>query len=765
MRTGNGVQIKKSPWARDLAAAAVVTLVGTAALMLVDAFDYLHAVSREYEHWNLDEIVLGLGVLALSSVWFAWRRQREAWRHLSDRDGLERDLGKNYEELSFLISASPGVLYICEPEGDFAATFVSPRMKAQSGYDPDDFMSDSKFWADHIHPEDKERVFAELGSLFERGHHTHEYRFRNADGSYRWIHDQLTLFRDSDGKPERIAGFWLDITDRKEFERHLAAAVDERTAELSQANEALRKEVEERARVAEKLKEREAESARLIESLPGFVYLCDYDEDWTMRFVSEAVRGILGYAPDELIGNRAVAFGDLIHPDDQEAIWVSAERNLAERKPCEHKYRVRTASGSEKTVWERSHGVYDEAGEVVRIEGYIEDITDRKRIEEQLYQTQKMEAVGQLTGGIAHEFNNMLAAIIGNLEILGGRLKDDARAKRPLETALKAASRAAELVRRLLAFSRRQYLEREVMDLREVLSRMRGLLQITLTEAVELEMHLAEDLRSIRADPAQLEIAILNLAINARDAMPNGGRLVIESTNVKLDAAHAARHPDATPGSYVELAVSDNGPGMSPEVKERVFEPFFTTKEVGQGTGLGLSMVYGLLKQLDGHVTLYSEEGHGTCIKLYLPVAEASETVSSGTSASRDDCPGGTETVLVVEDDIDMRETVVAILEGLGYRVLSAGIGAAGLALLEEHRDIDLLFTDIVMPGGMSGLDLARKASDRMPGLKVLLTSGYSEKAFVRDGKSGHHNEWIAKPYFKGALAQKVRQVLDKPRA
>jgi CheY-like chemotaxis protein len=376
-----------------------------------------------------------------------------------------------------------------------------------------------------------------------------------------------------------------------------------------------------------------------------------------------------------------------------------------------------------------------------------------------------MEAVGQLTGGIAHDFNNMLAAILGNLELLGDHLEGNASARRSLDIAARAASRAAELTHQLLAFSRQQHLAPQVIDLREALRGIHGLLQTTLTETVELEMQVSEDLRPVWVDPAQLESAILNLAINARDAMPAGGRLVVESTNVDLDEDYAAEHIDVVPGSYVMLAVSDNGLGMPPDVKERVFEPFFTTKEVGEGTGLGLSMIFGFIKQLGGHLTLYSEEGHGTCVKLYLPVAKASETDFSETAASRRECPGGAETVLVVEDDADVRETALVLLEDLGYRVLMAENGPAALTLLEDHRDVDLLFTDVVMPGGMSGLDLAREVSGRIPELKVLCTSGYSEKALVKDGNVPRGIEWLSKPYFHKELATKIRQVLDQPQA
>ncbi len=534
-------------------------------------------------------------------------------------------------------------------------------------------------------------------------------------------------------------------------------------AGLNQTNEALQKEIEERKRIEEERSRAEATTrrlARIVEDSMNEIYVFDAE---TLKFVqvNAAACKNLGYTMAELKELTPVDLKPDHTVDTFERLISALRSDEAKYLRFETVHRRKDATRYDVKVILQQICSEDQ----LVFAAIIEDITDRKRTEEQLHQAQKMEAVGQLTGGIAHDFNNMLAAIIGNLEILGDHLKGQASAKRSLDIAFRAASRAAELTHHLLAFSRRQHLESEVLDLREVLSGMGAILQTTLTESIELETHVAENLRPIWADLAQLESAIINLAINARDAMPKGGRLLIESVDVELDEAYAAQHPDVTPGSYVMLSMSDNGFGIPADVREHVFEPFFTTKEVGKGTGLGLSMIFGFVKQLGGHVTLYSEEKQGTCVRLYLPVAEASATVSSERSASKRTSPGGVETVLVVEDDTDVRETALALLQNLGYQVLLAENGPAALTLLDEHSDVDLLFTDIVMPGGMSGLDLVREVSGRIPRPKVLCTSGYSEKALTDDSKFNQRTEWIGKPYFQDDLAQKVRRVLDDPQA
>jgi PAS domain S-box-containing protein len=393
--------------------------------------------------------------------------------------------------------------------------------------------------------------------------------------------------------------------------------------------------------------------------------------------------------------------------------------------------------------------------------GFVRDLTARERMEEDLRQAQKMEAVGQLTGGIAHDFNNLLTVILGNLEMLEARLGGDDRQRTLLREAVETARLGAQLTDRLLAFGRRQPLDPRLVDVGRLVADMSVLLQRTLGETVEVRSVIAVDGALTLVDPAQLQNAILNLALNARDAMPEGGMLTIEVTKTELDADYAQMHSEVRPGRYLVLAVTDTGRGMSAEVRERAFEPFFTTKGVGAGSGLGLSMVYGFVKQSGGQVQLYSEVGHGTTVRLFLPLAGEEAGREEGTAPALGAFRSRGETILVVEDESRVRRVSVARLLDLGYRVLEASDGPAALAMLQRHPEIDLLFTDLVMPGGMTGRELAEEAQRRQDGLKVLFTSGYAQPEMVRRGLPPR-GAWLKKPYTAAELAAVLREVLDR---
>ncbi|MBA2401122.1 MAG: response regulator [Bradyrhizobium sp.] len=379
--------------------------------------------------------------------------------------------------------------------------------------------------------------------------------------------------------------------------------------------------------------------------------------------------------------------------------------------------------------------------------------------ERQLAQSQKMEGVGQLTGGVAHDFNNLLTVIIGNLDMLAEWPGADARARETADIALRAADRGADLVRSLLAFSRKQPLQPRVVNLNEIVLETDHLLRRTLGEQVELETSPERAIWLTMVDPAQLQAALINLAVNARDSMRQGGKLTIETGNVVLDEDYALQNADAKAGAYVLLAVSDTGSGIPAAILDRVFEPFFTTKETGKGTGLGLSMVYGFIKQSNGHIKIYSEVGHGTTVKLYLPRSEASAVVEAPVSASALDSPGN-ETVLVVEDDAMVRDFVVQQLRQLGYRTLLAENGNAALAVLDGDAAIDLLLTDVILSGTLTGKQVADAAAQRRPGLKVLFMSGYTENAIVHHGRLDPGVMLLSKPFRATELAQMVRRAI-----
>ncbi len=396
-------------------------------------------------------------------------------------------------------------------------------------------------------------------------------------------------------------------------------------------------------------------------------------------------------------------------------------------------------------------------GRIDRIVGATRDVTERDAAERQLRRAQRMEAVGHLTGGVAHDFNNLLQVIRGNLELLAAKLADDPIASQRVKNALHGAERAAQLTRQLLAFARRQPLEPKVVNLGRLVSDMADMLRSSLGESIQVETVVSSALWNTLADPAQVENAILNLAINARDAMSGAGRLTIEITNAVLDAAYG-REAEIEAGQYVLLAISDTGHGMDEATRARVFEPFFTTKGVDKGTGLGLSMVYGFVKQSNGHVQVYSEVGQGTTIKIYLPRSGQPETVT--TAAAFGSPRGQSEVILVVEDDDLVRASVVGMLRDLGYTCVHASDGAAALEILKSGTKVDLLFTDVIMPGPVKSRDLAAEALRLRPGLPVLYTSGYTENAIVHHGRLDEGVKLLSKPYTQEDLARKMRALL-----
>jgi signal transduction histidine kinase/CheY-like chemotaxis protein len=401
----------------------------------------------------------------------------------------------------------------------------------------------------------------------------------------------------------------------------------------------------------------------------------------------------------------------------------------------------------------------DAAGRVTGVLGLMEDVTGVKRLEQQFFQAQKMEAVGRLAGGVAHDFNNLLTAILGSTDLLLETLPPDHPGIEEATETRKAALRAADLTRQLLAFSRQQVLAPRVISLNDVVTDMHKMLRRMIGEDVELRMVLADNLGAVRADPGQIEQVIVNLAVNARDAMPNGGRLTIETLNADLDDAYAAEHTVVVPGHYVMLAVTDAGMGMDAETKARVFEPFFTTKPKGKGTGLGLATVYGIVKQSGGYAWVYSELGQGTSVKIYLPRVDA-PVEGSRPAPPTTGSLGGSETILVVEDQEEVRRLTRRILEARGYRVLVAASGPEALRLAEhEAGRIDLLVTDVVMPG-MSGREVGLLLAPARPTMKVLYLSGYTDESIVHHGVLEPGVAFMQKPFNAEALARKVREVL-----
>jgi PAS domain S-box-containing protein len=524
----------------------------------------------------------------------------------------------------------------------------------------------------------------------------------------------------------------------------LEAAVAERTEHLVATHEALRHST--------------SVLQSTFNSLTEAVLVIDTNEQIVLS--NPAAERMLNYRPGmpvELMRSRIAVFqadGVTPVPADQ----MPMARTLRGEQIDDSEMIVRPIGGGEPAcLLVSGRPLRDASGTISGAALVYHDISASRDTERRLQQSQKLDAIGKLTGGVAHDFNNMLTVITGTTETLVAGLKEQPSLLKTAELIDQAAERCRELVQHLLAFARRQPLEPRNVDINATVLDVAKLLRPTLGEQIEISSILEPQVPISHVDPSQLAHSLLNLAINARDAMPDGGKLLFETRNVVLDEAYAAANPETKAGPHVMLAISDTGTGMSPDVQDKVFEPFFTTKAVGKGTGLGMSMVYGFVKQSGGHIKIYSEQGHGTTIRIYLPPAsgEIKPAASKAAPAS-----GGTETIMVVEDDALVRNFAITQLQSLGYKTVAAADSRAAMALVENGQPFDLLFTDVIMPGRMTGRQLAEQVAKRRPGIKVLYTSGYTDNAIVHHGRLDEGVLLLTKPYRKSQLARMVRQAL-----
>ena len=511
--------------------------------------------------------------------------------------------------------------------------------------------------------------------------------------------------------------------------RHLELRVRERTFELLRSNADLKTEISEREQVEKRLEKTRAFFDAIIESLPAML-LVRTAADGKVVLVNGAAEQLLGYDRSEIIGKTAI---DLLPHQEAKDVLLQDEQTLLMGKAVENEYSLTTRKLGVRRVRMKGFPLLEEQGNAQYIVAFAEDVTVQRQTEDQLFQAQKMEAVGQLTGGLAHDFNNLLAVIIGNLDIMA-ELPPSAPEHAELSAAaLEAALSGAELTRRLLAFARRQPLKPEEVDANELVSGITKLLARTLGEDIKITLDLDPATKPVFVDRVQLETAITNLANNARDAMPTGGQLIVATGNGHLDMDYIEKHPEVESGEYVTIEISDTGQGMTPEIVERIFEPFYTTKGVGKGTGLGLSMVFGFLKQSAGHVSVYSEPGLGTTFRLYLqPSQSSSQTNDVEEAPSLQPDYQNEETVLVVEDNSSLRTVVVRQLEAIGLRVLEAENAQTALDVLKNEPKVDLVFTDVVLPGNIDGYGLARTIKENFPNLKIIMTSGFPGMRFNR---------------------------------
>jgi PAS domain S-box-containing protein len=553
-------------------------------------------------------------------------------------------------------------------------------------------------------------------------------------------------------------------TDAKGEIGVLARTFSRMAADVREKTRSLEHEIEERTRAEGEIREyaaREQQSEQMARAiidtaLDAFLQL---DESGTVIGWSPKSEELFGWKSHEIVGGKLDQF--IIFPEHRAgyAQRIAAFLDAAQHGVTGRRYESISMrrDGARLNTEVSLTALRRDNGYIINV--FVRDVTARIAADEQLRQAQKMEAIGQLTGGIAHDFNNMLAVITGTIDLLAEAVRDRPEPLSITRLISEAADRGAELTAHLLAFARKQPLHPREIEVNGLIAESEKLLRRTLGEHVEIELRLQENAWPALIDPTQLTTALVNLAVNARDAMPDGGKLTLETKNVVLDHTYAQTNPDVGPGDYVMIAVSDTGAGIPEAIRSRVFEPFFTTKEIGRGTGLGLSMVYGFVKQSGGHVKAYSEEGHGTTFKLYLP--RASARADDGSEATDDgSIEGGSETILIVEDDALVRNSVIVQIESLGYKTLAAGNAAEALAFTDRGASFDLLFTDLVMPGKINGRKLAEEIARRRPALKVLFTSGYSENAIIHHGRLDPGVLFLAKPYHKADLARALRAAL-----
>jgi PAS domain S-box-containing protein len=636
---------------------------------------------------------------------------------------MEQRLLDSEKELSLTLDATTeGIWKMNFKTGALA---FSPRYYTMLGYEPDEFPASLSSWRDLIHPDDLDAAVsvAETYLQTKPEHYENEFRLRTKSGEYRSIHARGRIVeRDGNGDAVRMIGNHEDITERKKAEENYRFLVENQSDLVVKVN-----------------------------------------PEGRFQFVSPSYCRMFGKAEHELLGQK---FMPLVHEEDQAGTAAAMEKLHWPPHAILIEQRAMTKTGWRWLQWNDT-AVLDASNQVEYIIGVGRDISDRKQAEAEaeelrrrLVQAQKMESVGQLSGGIAHDFNNLLAIMLGHLELLEADLGEQAGQRRRVGQVRQAAERATRLIRQLLGFARQKPAHSETCSLNGLLEEMGELIQRALTPAVQLQWSLGEGLWPVELDAGDFQDALLNLVNNARDAMPGGGRLILETTNTELDDAYCRSHPGASPGEYVKVSVNDTGTGMESERLEHIFEPFYTTKAVGRGTGLGLAMVYGFTKRSGGYVTVCSEPGIGTTVHLYLPRStgspKAGEAMHEEMAA---EVAAGAGTVLVVDDEAQLRELAVETLKARGYRVLSAGSGKEALAVLGREPGIDLLFSDVVMPGAVDGYELAERALAERPALKVLLTSGYSQKVLGRDRRG--MAPLLVKPYRQRELARRVGELLS----
>jgi two-component system cell cycle sensor histidine kinase/response regulator CckA len=644
---------------------------------------------------------------------------------ITERKQAERALGEGEERFHAMVANVPGAIFRCAHDEHFTMEFVSDAIEEISGYPATDFIDNRvRSFASIIHPEEQQSL---APSVAECRPYEIEYRIVHARGEMRWVLERGQASRGLDGQV-RIDGAIFDVTETRGAAQALLDAKEYSETLIHTAN----------------------------------VMIVGLDPSGRVRVFNEAAEKVTGYAQAELEGQDW--FDALVPRDRYPEAWEEfARRQCDGELPDDFESPILTKSGEERLIsWRNSQVVQGD-----RIVGSISfgiDITAGRHLEDQLRQSQKMEAVGRLAGGIAHDFNNLLLAITGYSDLALARLGEEGPAAEDVREIQKAAERATALTRQLLAFSRKQVLQPQLVEVNDVVTDLEGMLRRLIGDHIELQVDLEGGVGPVLVDRGQIEQVLMNLALNARDAMPGGGTLSLATRRVELGQAHAERHVGLEPGPHALLVVEDTGLGMDDETRSRAFEPFFTTKEPGKGTGLGLATVYGIVQQSGGSVSLDSSPGSGTVARIFLPLPQMLREAPTVLGPDLDR-PRGSETILLAEDEEVVRDLVREILEGAGYTVLAAADGREALRLSKAHAgDVDLMVTDVVMPA-MSGRELAERLWLSRPEMKVLYISGYTDIAVFDPGLLDPGSAFLQKPFSAPELAQKVREVLDAPQA
>ncbi len=813
--------------------------------------DLLAELEARKSRQNTGFIIL-LFLLLVFGFFIIWRGLRAIDNVIIDHNRVEKALFDSEKHYRNLVETTSAVAFQIDLSS-MSFTYISPQIKELTGFPVENWV-DFDFWAQCVHPDDRDEAIAYCQSETAKGRdHTLEYRIVRHDGNVVWVRDVVSVIKEQ-GQPGSLRGFFVDITDRKQVELEmkeneqwliqllntLPNGVQECDAKGRiifsnvahhrilgvKPGELIGKNVwdfqlgenskqETRDYLAYLVAEKPIPEPYMITNVTrdgdevileiiwdyqygtegevtGFISIISditarkLTEDklkmserslhqalqvahlgnWELDLVSkELIWSDEIYKIFEIDPEKNTASFDLfvetIHPEDRALVTDAFEDSIQNGSVYQVEHRLLMKDGRIKYVTEHGETTYDENNNPIRSIGVVQDITELKQTELALRRSQKMDAVGQMAGGIAHDFNNILGIVLGNVELLEREITVDGKAQKRIEGIKHSAQRAVDLTRQLLGFSRSEATSKKVININQRLEKMQSLIVRSLTPQVEVSQQLAEELWSVEIDPGDFEDALLNLLLNARDAMSGNGLLTIETRNCELDQAYCDITPGIVAGKYVQLAVSDTGIGLSSDMQEHIFEPFFTTKSQGEGTGLGLSMVYGFVKRSGGCIKVYSESGIGTTFRIFLPAVIKEVRVNEKIGSNSDTRPRGTETVLLVDDEVALLELAAELLQTLGYRVLTAGNGKQALQKFTEEKAVDLLFSDVVMPGGINGFELAEQAMVLLPELKVLLTSGYTEKAVIHNGQARFSANMLSKPYNLAELAQRVRDSLD----